>query len=100
MKKLILAIALLTSTAVIAEEKTTSLETCQTISELAGSVMEVRQSGASMVEVYKSMSGNELAIDMVVMAYDQPKFSTDKYRAESITSFSDQWFTVCIKLGE
>ena len=103
MKKIILSAgfcAVLLFSAVI-PTKADSLELCSSIGESAEKIMEARQLGISM-EILMNKLPEEgptrnLMQNVLIMAYDSPRYSTEKYRSESIKDFRNLWYLECIK---
>jgi hypothetical protein len=55
--------------------------------------MTARQSGMAMSEVMNMMSFKQL----VIAAYEKPRFSGDEYKTKSIEDFRDKAYLDCIK---
>lgn len=75
---------------------------CGKISQVAEVVMKNRQNGISMqkmIEASKTNSGalDTLAEEIVIKAYSQPKYSTDKMQQNSINEFRDESYLSCVK---
>lgn len=95
MKKFILAITLvMTSTVAFASEEPTP---CETVQELAFTIMKVRQSGVPMVKMYKVAKGEKAIEQMVIAAYDTPQFNTESIKQSTIQKFADNMFLQCVK---
>lgn len=99
MKKLILAlsIAALSFTANAEDKPSEKITLCKELSTLAERYMTLRQSGASMADVYGTASGNKLVELMITQAYEVPQFGTEKYKLEQVSKFKNEWFLSCIK---
>jgi hypothetical protein len=96
MKKLILIMALSISFTAKADDQSEKLKLCKTLSNLAGTIMTSRQGGVDMVDMYE-VASNSMAQTMVTMAFDRPKFSSEKYRQGEVSRFKNLWFKECIK---
>lgn len=76
---------------------------CTSVSELAGSIMGARQSGASMSEMYDvaNRTGDEAMADMqknmILLAFDKPSYSTQEYRERAKTEFASRMFGLCLR---
>lgn len=74
-------------------------EYCATISKLSETVMTTRQRGISlnqMLEVTsEATAGDELAKQMILDAFDQPRFSTASLQVRTIEDFRDKWTLIC-----
>ena len=126
MKKLVAAIAVLTSGTVSAfdyrsgeeldvdinslppVEKKVEVEEetlCDVIQETAHIMMNHRQSGVPMFELYKVTSANtsgpmkDFMLKMVVYAYEKPQYSTTSYQQKATQEFADETFMLCVKAG-
>jgi len=96
MKKFILAITLvMTSTVALAEQQEKSV--CDSIQEVAYTIMKVRQSGVSMAKMYNAANGTEFIEKMVIAAYDIPAFTTESIKQSTIQDFADKMFLQCVK---
>ncbi len=72
-------------------------ERCDSISTLAGSIMEARQEGIAMSNAMKIADGNKLAELMVAGAFDTPRYGTADYKKRTIEEFRDSWYLKCTK---
>jgi len=77
--------------------KTNTVELCSEVEELAGVIMERRQSGAPMSLLIKTAEGNEVAEKIIIEAYEKSRFSTESYQKKSIENFKSRWFLKCFK---
>lgn len=103
MKKIILSAgfcAVLLFSAVI-PAKAQNLEVCSALGGAAKRAMESRQVGVSMEKLVESLPEEgptrKLLLDILIMAYEKPRYSTEKYRSESIKDFENLWYVQCIK---
>jgi len=92
MKHLIFAAALLLTPLAHADQSH-----CERVGILATSIMEARQSGAPMSELMKIADGNKLLQLMVVQAYEEPRFSSDRYQQNATNDFRAEWELACYK---
>ena len=65
---------------------------CESLAELAKSVMTERQSGTPMVD-----STAEIARGLIMMAYDRPAFSTEDYKQKEVVRFQDSVYLKCLR---
>ena len=75
---------------------------CTTISQLAGSIMELRQMGEPMQNLIMNEDGNVSSSEtnrLVLLAYEEPRFSTVKGVKNSIQDFSNEVFRHCYAQG-
>lgn len=103
MKKILILSALALLMAVPAAAKT---DICKSYGSLAYAVMEKRQNGmrlSSLLEIVDSTSAPEgqkaMSRLIVKLAYDVPRFSTDAYKAQAATDFSNEVEAGCYKGG-
>ena len=71
---------------------------CETISEVAKTVMDNRQSGVSMrrqMEAIASDDGNELFEKIIAQAYRHPNYQTPEITSRTVGDFSDRWYRLC-----
>ena len=91
MKRLILAIALAAPFAYADQSK------CQKIGQLSSKIMESRQRGAPMSDLMQIAGDSELMQQIVIDAYETPRFSSDKYQENAIKDFRSEWELACYK---
>jgi hypothetical protein len=78
-------------------------ETCEAMSGVAKAVMGARQSGAPMPEVMNVIKVNDnkiakdFAEELIIMAYDRPRFDTQEYQQQMINNFTDSVYLQCVK---
>lgn len=73
---------------------------CKSVSGLAESVMKSRQAGISMSSLMDMASDpaiKDTVSAMIMDAYEQPRFSTDQMKQETIADFRDAWYLKCAK---
>ena len=96
MKKLLTAIAIL-STSFIAQAEESKGMSCKDISEFAGSVMQIRQQGTPMSDLYERANGSKVIESLIILAYEVPKFSTAEYKQREVNKFKNEFFLTCVK---
>lgn len=75
--------------------------TCEQFGELAESIMKSRQTGvplSSLMNVIKDTpetDGNEIFRNMIVMAYDEPRYSSDNMQRRAIEDYRNLWELGC-----
>jgi len=100
-----LAILALTSAtpALASDDRQQALDTfCSSISTLATSIMRSRQNGLPLTTLMdvvalkskEAMTG-DMARRMILQAYDQPRFSTDSYKARAVIDFANEAALEC-----
>jgi hypothetical protein len=103
MKTIITALALMTMVSVctVAQaESTQSIdEFCTNVATLAGKIMEGRQDGVLMEDMFKVFGPEDRMFrGMVVAAYEQSMYSTPVIKNRAILDFRNDWFRSCIKV--
>ncbi|GAB2507315.1 hypothetical protein [Microbulbifer agarilyticus] len=97
---LIVAAALSASAiGVQAEEPVKATDRCKAWSQMAEKVMKGRQLGAPMSAFMEAAEedGSELMKKIVVMAYEQPRYSTEQNQVRAADEFRDEFYLMCIK---
>jgi hypothetical protein len=59
--------------------------------------MEARQKGVPMVDAMKVASGTSVFEEIIKQAYSVRRFSSDEYRQEAITEFSNMIYRACLE---
>lgn len=96
MKKMTLALLALLAAPATAQEMTHD-EMCATFATYAEVVMKARQGGVSLGEVLDTIDGEPVLRGLVMLAYDQPRFSTAEYQQEAIDVFRDEVHLGCLQ---
>tara|TARA_S200002703_G_C3797836_1_gene246416 strand:- start:2301 stop:2594 length:294 start_codon:yes stop_codon:yes gene_type:complete len=91
MKKLLLAAALLSSSAMA------NTDICVDMHEQAGVVMRAHQSGVPATKVWEHVEGIIQMELMFEQAYSKPRYSTKAHQEKVISEFADKWFISCLK---
>lgn len=82
----------------------TNDEACAQMASTAESIMRARQNGIAMQKVLEVASGSKSAAvkdgfrTIIMMAYDQPRFSTQENKQRAIDDFRDEMQLYCMKL--
>lgn len=92
MKSLILAIFVLASFGVAADDK------CQNVADMAKVVMEAHQAGMAMGKTLEILNGGELATMMIKDAYSRPRFRSEDNKLDSVGRFRDEWHLACLNI--
>jgi hypothetical protein len=69
---------------------------CEEVADLASTTMASRQSGAPMANVM-SMSEDPSFEDIVISAYERPRYTTQEHQQRAIQNFRDEWYLDCVK---
>lgn len=73
-----------------------TFEECKTYSEYAGAVMDGRQNGTSMIDIYEAARDDKVLSEIVRQAYSRTKFRVQKNRDNSVIEFKNEFFLFCI----
>ena len=68
---------------------------CQDAGDLAEAVMTARQNGAPISQLMEIANGQEVIVQMVLMAYGEPRYSTDEFRSRAVEDFRNLWEVGC-----
>ena len=90
MKNLLTSIALTLALATSAQA-----DQCQDAGDLAEAVMTARQNGAPISQLMEIANGQEIIVKMVLMAYGEPRYSTDEFQSRAIEDFRNLWEVGC-----
>lgn len=60
-------------------------------------IMRARQLGRPMPELYDAFSTSEVLQQIVVLAYDSPRFNTQEYKDKAVQDFSNKLYMECLK---
>ncbi len=71
-------------------------EKCEILSKVGEVIMLNRQSGFSMAKMI-SFSKSKTLEGIVIVAYEEPRYSTEKQIARSVTEFSNNLYLVCVQ---
>lgn len=70
---------------------------CEMIAKISAQFMELRQLGASLPEVLKTVEGDNLLTSIALQAYEEPRYASEEYQQKAIQDFSNLWFLGCYK---
>lgn len=77
-----------------------SSESCKSVHQIAGKIMEGRQSGVPMPRMMDIFADSSLGRDMVQAAYDRSRYNSQEIQEELISEFSNAWYSSCLDLTE
>lgn len=103
MRKYIAAVIMaLASSTAQADAAAESAEYCKSISDLASSIMELRQDGVPMsrlLDGFAKVQNDYSALTklIVIDAYERPRFDVEPYRQRAIVDFVDAHYLLCVK---
>ena len=106
MRKLLITVAVLSafSTSALAEtqaKEPTKRDFCKSHSELIGKVMHARQAGVPLSRILEILDDgsalSELEIEMALMAYGKPRYSTERMQERAIQEFANNAMLLCMK---
>lgn len=77
-------------------------EMCDSLATAAGTTMDARQAGVPATKLFELADSFDeevrgLLRDIILKAYDTPRFKTEEYRQEAITEFQNQTLVGCLK---
>ncbi len=72
-------------------------ERCSELAEFSQTVMEARQRGIEMQRLVQLSQGNELAIRIIIEAYDVLRYRTSEYQQNAVTEFANKIQVTCYK---
>lgn len=81
----------------IAEEAKGWRELCSETGDLARKIMTARQGGFSMDSMFALVGDSEMGQDIVISAYETPRYSTAKMQDRAVSEFANQTQLQCIK---
>lgn len=70
---------------------------CEAAAEIAETIMERRQTGTSMAKMIEVADDNELVEQIIIAAYDSPRYSTDRIQQRAAAEFRDEVYLQCVK---
>ena len=81
-------------------EQPSAMETCTTWGEFAELVMEFRQGGVALSSVIEAMGDdmNSTQRDLIMYAYDTPRFRTPRIVAEVVEDFRNEAEYICFSV--
>ena len=69
---------------------------CSAMSSSAETIMQDRQRGADMQAVMeRALEANAIYEDVVVEAYDAPRYATKKHQRREVKRFKNRWYGIC-----
>ena len=74
---------------------------CGNVGDLATDIMKSRQSGlsmAKMMEAVAQVGENPLVDEMIISAYDSPRYSTERMQKRAVEEFRDKFYLDCVKI--
>lgn len=72
-------------------------EFCESLESAAKSLMKARQTGVEMSAAMKAAEGSEYLSTMVVMAYEEPRWSAQENKRKATQDFSNLVYLECHK---
>ena len=81
----------------LAAKEYTKDEICAEVGLTAGLLMDFRQSLLPMSRMVAIYADHPVAREMVIAAYEQPRFRTDQAKRQAKADFSDEWSLKCYK---
>jgi hypothetical protein len=69
---------------------------CTQIEHLAEKIMEARQKGVPMANMYKIFD-DEFGREMVIEAYEYQRYNSREIQDKMILDYKNHWFMICLK---
>ena len=69
---------------------------CETLHSISTSIMTARQNSTAMTEVMKLTNGIEAVEQLVIIAYQQPRYSVEENRQNAISEFANDVYVACL----
>ncbi len=87
-------------TSQLSAEAATSLKTldCTYVATGAEHVMRARQSGVSLGHALEITKGDRFHTQLVMVAYEKPRYQSFNYQQRAIDTFRDEWHLTCLKM--
>lgn len=92
--------ALVLTAVAITANAGSSIQYCAGIADAAHMTMQARQSGVDMGRLLELTDNDSLLTEMVIQAYESPKFSTESYKTESAQEFKNTYYVACLKAAK
>lgn len=73
-----------------------SASRCNSVSELAEVIMEHRQAGTDMAKIMGTAQ-EDATRQVIIMAYDSPRFHTERNQQRAVQDFKNDAYLACIK---
>lgn len=70
---------------------------CALVGEIAGQTLEAYTIGVFLGDMIDIAAGDELLIEIIMDAYDEPRYSTDEVIDEAIFDFRNKWERDCFQ---
>jgi len=70
-------------------------ETCKAYQELAKTIMNNRQEGIDLNAMIEQAKGNKPFEKLIIKAYRMPRFSTEKFKQQSINDYGNSVYLMC-----
>ena len=100
MKLLLAAVIIFTTATVGYGDEPSWQESCSAIGSLAETTMRNRQLGVPMEAMIRPNADSfieKFDQEIVIMAYERPRYSTEKMRTRSVEDFRDTIYLECVK---
>lgn len=95
MKKLIIGLAVALSFTTAQAETKSNEDVCQSVSELAEMIMDIRQMGGSAQELMEINGSHPLARSLVLEAFAEPAYNTEEYQKKASREFKSKTYLEC-----
>ena len=72
---------------------------CPLIAQLAESLMQSRQNGASLQQGLNVSGDDPLMREIVLSAWEEPRYNGPALRQQVVNDFRDRWHLNCVRAG-
>ena len=78
-----------------ATQATAQADPCTSVGDVAEQIMTHRQAGRAISQLMPLVDGNPLFIQMLLQAYQEPRFGTRDFQQREIEDFRNLWEIGC-----
>lgn len=73
------------------------MQKCALVGEIAGQTLKAYSIGVYLSDMIDFAEGDELLLEIILDAYDEPRYSTDEMIDEAIFDFRNKWEHGCFQ---
>ena len=70
---------------------------CALFAQAAEVAMQSHQAGIPLSQVMEGTDGNKALRELIIMAYERPRYSSKKFQQEEVSRFRDQIHVECLR---
>jgi len=100
MNKFILILAIFSFNALAAEKPVNNKQSspCEKLEKYARSIIKGRMMGISAKRLIGTANNNSILKEIVIDAFNVPKFSSEPFITNQINEFSNRWYLKCVRI--